>query len=248
MCICLALIPETLHPTQFLLSLVCRVASVVHRPFSLGWLGQWAFLLWHGSVHNVLHTSGSGGTSSSGAGQTAKPALLLAVCVVPGLSLFLSPAFVSAAQAEKFFGQRLILTMFIQCCVNGEWRPEVGRYLRVPLWILMMPKACSDRWDLFIKCSWVCMWNKLDCCPYCMFCLNNLVHRWCNLGRNAGSKIPASNRRGTKDFTILALQGCWTISCAATSKPVSLMLCATFSLKWNESQNVKVLLSYLLKC
>lgn len=71
--------------------LVCCMAYVIPQPFSLGWLGQWAFLLWHGSVHNALHASWAVWTSSSGAGHTANPALFLAVSVVPGLLLFLSP-------------------------------------------------------------------------------------------------------------------------------------------------------------
>lgn len=39
-----------------------------------------------------------------------------------------------------------------------EWRPEVGQYLWVPLWILMMSKVCLTD-GIFVKCSWVCMWK-----------------------------------------------------------------------------------------
>lgn len=89
---------------------------------SVGWLGQCAFLLWHGSLHNILHTSGSAdqqlrswaNSKSSSAGR---------ICCPWSVALPLpSPAFVSAAQAEKFFGQRLILTTFIRYCVNGDPR------------------------------------------------------------------------------------------------------------------------------
>lgn len=195
-------------------------------------------------VCNILQTVWN---SSSGTGQTANPALLLAVCCPWSIALPLpSPAFVPAAQAEKLFGQRLILNhVYAVLC---EWRPEVSQFLWVPRWILMVPKACSDRWDLFIKCSWVCMWNKLDCGPYRLLCLNGLVHWWCNLGENAGSKVPAFNRIEAEDFTVVMLQGCWLISYAATSKPVSLMRKLHIASKWNESQKLKVLLCYLLKC
>lgn len=56
---------------------------------------------------------------------------------------------------------RGFLTAFIQCCVRGDW----GRSVPLGVWILMVPGACSDRCDILIRYSWVCVGNKPDCCP-----------------------------------------------------------------------------------
>lgn len=66
----------------FLWSAVWHLLSISLSVWA-GWV--WAFLLWYGSVYNIVHTSGSV-TSSSGAGQTANPALL-AISLFPGFPL-----------------------------------------------------------------------------------------------------------------------------------------------------------------
>lgn len=233
MLICLALLSETLHPTQFLLSLVCCVASVVRQPFSrLAGSVCFPAVAWLSAQHLAYFRQCRPAAQKLGKQQIQLcwPYLLSLVC----RSSAPLPCFcLGSAGWKVLWTEADSHHIYTVLC---EWRPEVGQYLWVPLWVLMMPKACADTWAIFIKCSWVCMWNKLDCCPYCTFCLNGFVHRWCNLGENAGSKVPAFNRIRTKDFTMLTFQGCWNISYAATTKAVSLMLCATFSLKWNESQ------------
>lgn len=151
-------------------SSLCAAAwhLLFHQPCSLGWLGQ-GFSWW--PMHNLWHPAGSVEQ------ELGKQQLQLWLCLLPqvcrscsALACFCLCWRALRAEAAPHHGDPVV----------WEWRPGLGQYLWVPLCMLMMPKACSDGWETFIKCSGVCMQNKLDCCPCCVLCLSGCVHRWCN--------------------------------------------------------------------
>lgn len=196
------------------------MASVPHQPFSwAGWVRSFPAAWW-------LCAGCLACFRQRALGKPPNPPLSLTASVVPALSFFLSPPLLLPQQhrASSSLGRGC----FSPRGFSAVWtEAEVGQHLWVSLWILMVPEACSDRWEVFIKCSWVCLWNKLGCCPYHMFCRSGLGCWWCNLGANVGSKVPAFNRTGTKYLLYVYFRDAACISYTAQSKPVPLMLYAT---------------------
>lgn len=123
------------HPIPSLSGLLHGICCL--SALRLGWPGRWAFLLWHGSVHSILLAS------SNADQQLRRWAENKSGCPWSVALPRSSPAFVSAAQAGKFFGQRLISITFVQCCVTGGL--SLVSTCGGPLWILIVPKGCSDR-------------------------------------------------------------------------------------------------------
>lgn len=112
--VCVALMPEIFSPTRFPL-----LSSPLHgicspSALQLGWVGQEL------PCCVVALCRMSCMLQAACTGQTPK-STSVTDCFCRPCSVVLplpTPAFTSAAQSEQFLGQRLFLTMWIQCCVN----------------------------------------------------------------------------------------------------------------------------------
>lgn len=137
------------------------MASVLHQPFGwAGWVRSFPAAWW-------LCAECLACFRQRALGKPPNPPLSLTASVVPALSFFLSPPLLLPQQHRP--SSSLSRGCFSPRGFSAAWtETEVGQHLWVSLWILMVPEACSDRWEVFSKCSWVCLRNKLGCCLCCV--------------------------------------------------------------------------------